>query len=154
MLRNLKNKKGFTLVELIIVIVIIAILIAIAIPAVARFIENANRGVHQADAKTLYACTTAWTSEQLLRSVTPGRIVAGDQGNTGVQATGNAVGADARTALVAVQALGNVNVVAPDTLTFTWDNEGTVLTFVYTQDRGARANFVTTLTDGRLVFSQ
>lgn len=37
-----KNKKGFTLVEVIVVLVIIAILIAIAIPAIFKYIDDAN----------------------------------------------------------------------------------------------------------------
>lgn len=37
-----KNKKGFTLVEVIVVLVILAILIAIAVPSVMKYIDDAN----------------------------------------------------------------------------------------------------------------
>jgi type IV pilus assembly protein PilA len=48
------SKKGFTLVELIIVIVIIAILIAALLPAIMGAIERANRAADQADARTIF----------------------------------------------------------------------------------------------------
>lgn len=40
---NLKNKKGFTLVELIVVLVILAILAALLIPALTGYIDKANK---------------------------------------------------------------------------------------------------------------
>ena len=41
-IRKLKNKKGFTLVELIVVLVILAILAALLIPALTGYIDKAN----------------------------------------------------------------------------------------------------------------
>lgn len=41
-MKKVHNRKGFTLIELIIVIVIIAILAAIAIPAVSQYVGDAN----------------------------------------------------------------------------------------------------------------
>ena len=41
------SKKGFTLVELMIVITIVAILLALAIPSYARYIRKSNRGEAQ-----------------------------------------------------------------------------------------------------------
>ena len=54
-LMNLRNnsKKGFTLIELIIVIVIIAILVAALTPAILSVIERANRSADEADARTM-----------------------------------------------------------------------------------------------------
>lgn len=42
-IRDLKNKKGFTLVELIVVLVILAILAALLIPALTGYIDKANK---------------------------------------------------------------------------------------------------------------
>ncbi|MBW7571554.1 prepilin-type N-terminal cleavage/methylation domain-containing protein [Caproiciproducens faecalis] len=47
------NKKGFTLVELVIVIAILAILAAIAIPTVSNVISTANTNVDKANAQTV-----------------------------------------------------------------------------------------------------
>jgi len=41
------NRKGFTLVELMIVIAIVAILVALALPSYGRYIRKANRGEAQ-----------------------------------------------------------------------------------------------------------
>ena len=54
MLRNLKKKKkGFTLIELIIVIAIIAIISAIAIPKLLNSKDDANTKADIANAKTI-----------------------------------------------------------------------------------------------------
>ena len=42
MFKKLKEKKGFTLVELIVVLVILAILAALLIPALTKYIDKAN----------------------------------------------------------------------------------------------------------------
>lgn len=47
------NKKGFTLVELVIVIAILAILAAIAVPTVSNVIGQANTSVDAANAQTV-----------------------------------------------------------------------------------------------------
>lgn len=48
-----KNKKGFTLVELVIVIAVLAILAAIAIPTVSNVISTANTNVDKSNAQTI-----------------------------------------------------------------------------------------------------
>lgn len=50
-LKNLrKNKKGFTLVEVIVVLVILSILIAIAVPSVLKYVDEANNAKYEAQA--------------------------------------------------------------------------------------------------------
>lgn len=54
MKKILKNKKGFTLIELMVVIVIILILAAIAIPSFTRLISQANEAQATAEGRTVY----------------------------------------------------------------------------------------------------
>ena len=53
-MKKLLNKKGFTLIELIVVIAIIAILAAILIPALVDYIEQANITRQQSNARSEY----------------------------------------------------------------------------------------------------
>lgn len=54
------NKKGFTIVELVIVIAVIAILSAVLIPTFGTVINDANKAARGADAKAMY---TAYITE-------------------------------------------------------------------------------------------
>ena len=54
------NKKGFTIVELVIVIAVIAILSAVLIPTFGTVIEDANKTAAQQEARNLY---TAYIQE-------------------------------------------------------------------------------------------
>ena len=53
-LKEKQNKKGFTLVEIIVVLVILAILAAIAIPAVLGYVEDARQAQYIAEARSIY----------------------------------------------------------------------------------------------------
>lgn len=67
MIKNLKNKKkGFTLIELIIVIAIIAILAAVAIPKFGEVRKNASLKTDIANAKTIANAATALIAEENL----------------------------------------------------------------------------------------
>ena len=55
MKKLLKNKKGFTLIELIVVIAILAILAAILIPSITSYIDEATRTKDAANARALYS---------------------------------------------------------------------------------------------------
>ncbi len=50
-----KNKKGFTLAELLIVVAIIAVLVAVAIPVFNSQLDKAKVAVEQANARSTYA---------------------------------------------------------------------------------------------------
>lgn len=54
-MRKMKNKKGFTLMEMLIVVAIIAILIAIAIPTFASSLNKARVAVDEANIRSGYA---------------------------------------------------------------------------------------------------
>lgn len=59
-IKNLRrNKKGFTLVEVIVVLVILAILIAIAVPSVMKYIDDANDAKYEAQARGAMIATEA-----------------------------------------------------------------------------------------------
>lgn len=59
-IKNLRrNKKGFTLVEVIVVLVILAILIAIAVPSVMKYIDDANEAKYLAEARAVYVAAEA-----------------------------------------------------------------------------------------------
>lgn len=61
--KNLKNKKGFTLIELIVVIVIIGILAAIVVPRLAGFTSSADKSAAEADARTILTAASAYYAE-------------------------------------------------------------------------------------------
>lgn len=63
-----KSKKGFTLVEIIVVLVIIAILAAIAIPAMTGWIDKANDRANYAEARTVLLAAQTLASEQYATS--------------------------------------------------------------------------------------
>lgn len=58
-MRKMKNKKGFTLMEMLIVVAIIAILIAIAIPTFASSLNKARVATDEADIRAGYASVMA-----------------------------------------------------------------------------------------------
>ena len=63
-IRSLKNKKGFTLVELIVVLVILAILAALLIPALTGYIDKANKEKVVAETRMVVMAAQTEASEQ------------------------------------------------------------------------------------------
>ena len=62
-LNGMKNKKGFTLIELVIVIVIIAILTAILVPSLLKWVDKSKDTNMVSAAKTVKDCITAEIAE-------------------------------------------------------------------------------------------
>lgn len=58
LIKKQNNKKGFTLIELVIVIAILAILALILIPAMSGYIGSANTSKYQADARSIYTAAS------------------------------------------------------------------------------------------------
>lgn len=63
MSKKRNKKRGFTLIELIIVVAIIAILAAIAVPAFGKVSQNAKENTDLANARTIYSVVTAAVAE-------------------------------------------------------------------------------------------
>jgi prepilin-type N-terminal cleavage/methylation domain-containing protein len=69
-----RNRKGFTLIELIIVIAIIAILAAVAIPSFIGITDKANKAVITADATSIATAINAYNA------MNPKTMIAGGDG--------------------------------------------------------------------------
>ncbi len=65
-MRNKKGRKGFTLVELIVVIALISIIAAISVPRVNTFVEDAINAKRYSDFNTIYASVVASVSEAVV----------------------------------------------------------------------------------------
>lgn len=62
-MKKINKKRGFTLIELIIVIAIIAILAAIAVPAFGGISQKAKTNADLSNARTIYSVVTAGVAE-------------------------------------------------------------------------------------------
>lgn len=88
---NYKSKKGFTLVEIMIVVVIIGLLAAMAIPAFQKVRENSIRSRMDNDARQLASAAQQYFLENNQSTVTVG-YTATDGEVTGLSGFLNAIG--------------------------------------------------------------
>ena len=76
-IRKMKNKKGFTLVELIVVLVILAILAALLIPALTGYIDKANQEKVVAETRMIVMAVQTEASTYYGTKGSSGAITAG-----------------------------------------------------------------------------
>lgn len=113
------NKKGFTLIELVIVIAILAILALILVPAIGKYIGNANTAKNEASARGIY-------TNAILANAT-------------IQYEENASEADKMVALKdAIAELSNTTAATVDVLL---DDDGEVVSITYTPESGTAVTF-------------
>lgn len=71
-MRNTKNAKGFTLVELIVVIAIIGVLAAILVPSMLGFVRDARISSANSNAHAAYTGVQAWLTKYATQYPTAG----------------------------------------------------------------------------------
>lgn len=91
--KSLKQKKGFTLVELIVVLVILAILAAILVPALTGYIDKANQKVVITEARSALLALQTIASDEYSVAPANRRFADGPALVTAIQA-GNSANAD------------------------------------------------------------
>ena len=81
-MKKLTNKKGFTLMEMIIVIAIIVILAAISIPTLTANLDSANKAADEANLRSAKSAAVVYTMDKVVAAntkvyydVTSGKIV-------------------------------------------------------------------------------
>lgn len=117
-MRKMMNKKGFSLVELMIVVVIMGILIAVAIPLYGAITDNANNKTCATNIKTIKTNCANYYSSHDMTTVTSLSQIQGmfDDGKMPVCPVGGETGAAYQ---VYVLANGSAEVVCPNTATAT-----------------------------------
>ena len=65
-----KNKKGFTLIEIIVVVVILAVLMAVAVPSVLKYMGEADDAKYMSQARGAYIAAQAEITKEYVASTT------------------------------------------------------------------------------------
>jgi len=125
-----KSRKGFTLVEIIVVLVILAIIAAFTIPAMLGFVDDANKKAQVAQARECYVAAQAISTEML----------AGKSGTALATAKTNAV-ADIKDKATGRMADYIGTDVAGAVTAVTIDDNGKVSNLVYTGTNGYTITF-------------
>ena len=112
-MRKMMNKKGFSLVELMIVVVIMGILIAVAIPLYGAITDNANNKTCASNIKTIKSnCANYYSSHDMSTIATLSDLKAMfDDGNMPKCPVGGDTGTDYS---VVVKANGGADVYCPN----------------------------------------
>lgn len=120
-----KNKKGFTLVEVIVVLVILAILAAILVPRLTGWIDESKNKTATGEAHLVLSALQAYASEEYSKGAIP------DAGIT-----------TAATAITGAQPYldGDINLTGNLTAV-TIDKEGKVVSFTYKASNGNSVNY-------------
>ncbi|MCM1167125.1 MAG: type II secretion system GspH family protein [Lachnospiraceae bacterium] len=131
-LQALRAKKGFTLVELIVVIAIIGVLAAILIPTFSGVIENAKKRSVETTCQSLQSLAKAYASQYLSDT---GNLLAGDKTAPGTpvdmgEADGTKYSSFDAYALAQIPELGGSTPVGSYTVTFA---DGKVSSLKYTE---------------------
>lgn len=72
-LKKLKNnKKGFTLIEIIVVVVILAVLMAVAVPAVMSYLGEADKAKYETQGRAVYTAVQTEFAKQYIKDRTIG----------------------------------------------------------------------------------
>lgn len=134
-MRKMKNKKGFTLMEMLIVVAIIAILVAIAIPTFASSLNKARVATDEANIRSGYASV-------MVKVLDPDNTPTGNAGDTKTYALNKDGSVTENTATEAYQCQGNtddtnitVGGVKINNGTAGW-KKGNSVTYTYNQQTG------------------
>lgn len=136
MFKKLKDKKGFTLVELIVVLVILAILAALLVPALTGYIDKAKNQSIIAETRQVVMATQTLADEAYGKKDVGATITYdGDKGD--IKSTD---------ILALAEAKGTIG-----TITFDKTNKSKIATLTYTA-KGKTCTYTATPTDGKEMY--
>lgn len=118
-LQRKSNKKGFTLVEIIVVLVILAILTAIAVPAVLGYINDAKDSKYVQEARSIYIVVQTEEAKVRAEANNKDLVLTQDQYDTIAGTAATKTG------------LTSVAITKPDSngkYVFTWTSDGKTIT--------------------------
>ena len=107
-MKFLQSKKGFTLVELMIVVVIMAILVAVAVPIYSAVTENSRKKTCLANQREIVSIITNAQMSDLVKGIEDGdtyRIATNDDATNGTWSKTNGSGTDYSAILTSLYSL-------------------------------------------------